>query len=121
MAVLHELADFMVQKKFPKAKEHTDEVVALETEVMECWALVTANAHKRAVIVAARAAPPLVNRPNQDGGSNVKLIGELKPDNFTHDSSAGDLRVWRKKFESFYAALNLQLRRLSVQQAHLLN
>ena len=48
VAVLHELADFMVQKKFPEAKEHTDEVVSLETEIMECWALVTANAHKRA-------------------------------------------------------------------------
>ena len=52
----------MVQKKFPKAKEHTDEVVALETEIMECWALVTANAHNRAVLDATRAAtapPPL--------------------------------------------------------------
>ena len=41
VAVLHELADFMLQKKFPKAKEHTDEVFPLETEIMECWALVT--------------------------------------------------------------------------------
>ena len=121
VAVLHELADFMVQKKFPKAKEHTDEVVSLETEIMECWALVTANVHKRAVTGAARAAPPPNNRPNQDGVGNMKLIGELKPDNLTHDSSAGDLHVWRKKFESYYAASNLQLYRLSVQQAHLLN
>ena len=121
LAVLHELADFMVQKKFPKAKEHTDEVVSLEAEIMECWALVTTNAHKRAVTGAARTPPQPNNRPNQDGVGNMKLIGELKPDNLTHDSSAGDLRVWRKKFESYYAALNLQLCRLSVQQAHLLN
>ena len=114
VAVLHELADFMVQKKFPKAKEHTDEVVSLETEIMECWALVTANAHKRAVTGAARAAPPPNNRPIQDGGGNMKLIGEFKPDNLTLDSSSGDLRVWRKKFESYYAASNLQLCRLSV-------
>ena len=39
VAVLHELADYMVQKKFPKAKEHTDKVIALETEIMEWWAL----------------------------------------------------------------------------------
>ena len=81
----------------------------------------TANAHKRAVTGAARAAPPPINRPNQDGVGNMKLIGESKPDNLTHDSSGGDLRVWRKKFESYYAASNLQLCRLSVQQAHLLN
>ena len=43
VAVLHELADFMVLKKFPKAKEHTDKVVSLETEIMERWALVTAK------------------------------------------------------------------------------
>ena len=115
VAVLHELADFMVQKKFPKAKEHTDEVVSLETEIMECWP------HKRAVTGAARAAPPPKNRPNQDGVGNMKLIGELKPDNLTHDSSAGDLSVWRKKFESYYAASNLQFCKLCVQQAHLLN
>ena len=51
----------------------------------------------------------------------MKLIGELKPENLTHNSSASDLRAWRKKFESYYAASNLQLCRLSVQQAHLLN
>ena len=49
VAILHELADYTAQKKFPKAKEHTDEVIALETEIMECWALVTTNAHERAV------------------------------------------------------------------------
>ena len=49
MAILHELANYIVQKMFPKAKEHTDEVIALETEIMECWALVTTNAHDRAV------------------------------------------------------------------------
>ena len=37
VAVLHELADFMVQKKFPKAKEHKDEVVSLETEISYFW------------------------------------------------------------------------------------
>ena len=57
VAVLHELADFMVQKKFPKAKEHTEEVVSLEAEIMECWALVTTNAHEMAVTGAARAPP----------------------------------------------------------------
>ena len=60
---------------------------------MECSALVTTNAHKRAVTGAARAPPQPNNRPNQDGIGNIKLIGELMPDNLTHDSSAGDLSV----------------------------
>ena len=111
VAILHELADYMVQIKFPKAKEHTDEVIDTETEIMECWALVTTNAHDRAVRGATRAAaaPPPINRPHpsQDGGGNMKLIGELKPESLTHDSSAGDLRVWKMKFESYYAASNI--------------
>ena len=31
------------------------------------------------------------------------------------------MRVWRKKFESYYTAFNMHLSRLNVQQAHLLN
>ena len=49
----------------------------------------------------------------------MKLIGELKPGSVTYDSSAVDLHVW--KFESYYAASNMPLCCLSVQQAHLLN
>ena len=51
VTILHKLAlaDNKVQKKFPKAKEHTDKVFVLETEIMGCWALVTINAHDRAV------------------------------------------------------------------------
>ena len=51
----------------------------------------------------------------------MKLVGELKPDNLQHNSTAGDLRIWRKKFESYYTASNMHLSRLNVQQAHLLN
>ena len=51
----------------------------------------------------------------------MKLVGELKPEKLQHDSMAGDLRVWRNKFESYYTASNMHLSRLNVQQAHLLN
>ena len=51
----------------------------------------------------------------------MKLVGELKPEILQHDSTAGYLTVWRKKFESYYTASNMHLSRLNVQQAHLLN
>ena len=91
----------MVQKKFPKAKEHTDKVIALDTEIMEWCNLVITNAHNWA-IRGARDAPPPARRPPpaQDGGGNMKLIGESKPQNLAHDSSAGDLRV-RKSIRCF--------------------
>ena len=74
IAVLHELADYIVQKKLSKAKEHAGEVIALGTEnnrKMEWWRLVTPNAHDTLPLLARR--PP----PVQDGGGNMKLIGEL--------------------------------------------
>ena len=72
--VLHELADYMVQKNFPKAKEHTDEVIALETEIMDWWALITANAHNRAFQGAQAAASLPARRPPpvQDGGGKTR-------------------------------------------------
>ena len=115
----------MVQKKFPKTEEYTDKVIAPEAEIMESWTWVTTNAHDRAVQGATQtaAAPPSINtsHPIQDGGENMKLIGEIKPKSLTHDSSAKDIRMCKKKFESYYAASNMDLYLLSVQQAHLLN
>ena len=66
---------------------------------------------------AARRPPP----PHVEGTVNMKLVGELKPETLQHDSTAGDLRVWRKKFESYYTVSNMHLSRLNVQKAHLLN
>ena len=125
VAILRQIADFMVQKKFTKAKDHLDEVQVLENEIEEWWETTTAAAHTWSVRAAAAVAtPPAARRPpppHGEASSNMKLVGELKPDNLQHDSTAGDLRVWRKKFESYYTASNMHLSRLSVQQAHLLN
>ena len=126
VAILWQIADFIVQKKFPKAKDHTDEVKVQKKEVEEWWETTTAAAHTRSLRAAAAVAthpaaarrPPL---PHVETSGNMKLVGELKPENLQHDSTAGDLRVRRKKFESYYTASNMHLSRLNVQQAHLLN
>ena len=116
----------MVQKKFAKVKEHLDEVTVLEKELEEWWETITAAAHSRSVrAIAAIATPPAdAHRPlppHVEGTGNMKRVGDLKPETLQHDSTAGDLRVWRKKFESYYTASNMHLSRLSVQQAHLPN
>ena len=49
VAILRQLADFMVHKKFAKAKEHVDEVTVLEKEVEEWWETTTAAAYTRLV------------------------------------------------------------------------
>ena len=126
VAILRQLVDFMVQKKFAKSKEHIDEVKVLEKKVEEWWEITTAAAHTRSIRAAAViATPPAAARrpppPHVEGTGHMKLVGALKPDNLQHDLTAGDLRVWRKKFESYYTASNMHLRKLNVQQAHLLN
>ena len=46
VAILRQITDFMVQKKFPKAKDHLDEVKVLEKEIEEWWETTTAAAHR---------------------------------------------------------------------------
>ena len=43
VAILRQLADFMEQKKFVKAKEHLDEVTVLEKELEEWWETIKAD------------------------------------------------------------------------------
>ena len=123
VVILRQLADFIVQKKFTKVKVHIDEVKVLEKEVEEWCETTWAAAHTRSIRAAAAiATPPAAARrpppPHVDGTGNMKLVGELKPENLQHDSTVGDLRVWRKKFESYYTASNMHLSRQNVQQAH---
>ena len=89
VAILRQLADFMLQKKFAKSKEHIDEVKVLENEVEEWWKTTTAAAHTRSIKAAAAIATPpaAARRP--------------PPPHVEGTSTAGDLRVWRKKFESY--------------------
>ena len=50
---------------------------------------------KATPVATDRGSPP----PVQDSQS-VKLVSELKPDTLSHDSSAGELRIWCKKYEA---------------------
>ena len=46
---------------------------------------------------------------------------ELNPETLAHDDSAGELRIWLKKFEAYYIASGIQNARTAVQHAYLLN
>ena len=93
----------------------------MEEEVATSWDHYQTNIHARAA-AAATASPAAARRtpPVQDSQS-VKLVSELKPDTLSHDSSAGELRIWCRKNETYYHASNMQLARNQVQQAYLLN
>ena len=38
-----------------------------------------------------------------------------------YHATAGELRIWLKKFEAYYHASNMQVERIQVQQAYLRN
>ena len=51
----------------------------------------------------------------------MKLVAEPKPEVLSHDATAGELKIWLKKFEANYHASNMQVARIQVQQAYLRN
>ena len=113
--------EFLVQKKYEKAKEHFKDVEALELEVAAAWDRYTTNIHNRAAVANATASPAARRPPPPADLNTVKLRTELKPDTLSHDASAGELRIWCRKYEAYYHASNMQLASNAAQHAYLLN
>ena len=103
IAALLQYLEFLMQKKYKKAKEHLEEVDNLEADIEKVWDLFNKNAHKRSATPSASNAashwPPLVT------DSQIKLVTELKHKTLAHDASAGELRIWLKKFNDCYLHL----------------
>ena len=64
------------------------------------WDLFNKNAHKRSA--APSASPAAAHRPPPVTDSQIKLATELKHETLAQDASAGELRIWLKKFKAFY-------------------
>ena len=107
IAALLQYTEFLKQKKYEKGKEHLDEVETLESDIEKVWELFHKNSHQRSAVPASQAAahrpPPAANTLNQ-----IKLVPELKPRVLPYDASAGELRIWIKKYEAYYAASGMQ-------------
>ena len=115
IAALYQYSEFLTQKKYEKAKEHLEEVDKLEADIEKVWDLFNRNAHKRSA--APAASPAAARRPPPVTDGQIKLVTELKPETLAHDATAGELRIWLKKFEAYY----MQNAQTAVQQAYLLN
>ena len=128
VAVLAIIAQYLKQINYARWKEHMDEVEKLESDIAVVWDLVIQDDHKRSSkAVPAAPGTPGTSRPRppapqvDECSKGMKLVSDLKPFDLAHDASAGDVRVWQKKFESYYTASFMNLGKLSVQQAHFLN
>ena len=119
IAAFSQYTEFLMQKKHEKAKEHLEEVEKLEEDITKVWDLFNKNVQNRSA--APPASPAAVRRPPPAGDGQIKLVTELKPETLAHDASAGELRIWLKKFKAYYIASGMQNTRTAVQHAYLLN
>ena len=123
IAALSQYTEFLKQQKYEKAKEHLKEVEALENDIEQVWELFHKNAHTRSAVPASPAAAcrPPPDAAAEASSNQIKLVPELKPSVLPHDASAGELRIWIKKYEAYYTASGMQYARTAVQNAYLLN
>ena len=75
VAAMGMIAEFLVQKKYEKAKDNLEEVAKLEVEVAAAWDRYTTNIHARADAANAPASPAAAKCPSPAADSNtVKLV-----------------------------------------------
>ena len=81
VAAMAMIEEFLVQKKYEKAKDHLNGVEDIEVGVAAAGERYTTNIHTRAAAANAPASPA-VRRPHHASTAvAVKQISELKPDN----------------------------------------
>ena len=122
-ACLGQVTCFLTQVGYEKWEDHQKEVDDMDKEVELLWKEVSTQARVRNQ-AAARRNPVLAAvgpARDQDNTGAMKLEAELKPDVLSQDATAGELRIWVKKFEAYYHASNMQVAQIAVQQAYLRN
>ena len=63
------------------------------------WREISTKALVRGQVAARRNVAP-AREPDNNGG--MKLVTKLKSKVLSHDATAGELRIWLKKFEAYY-------------------
>ncbi len=122
VAVLSQITEFLKQMKFNKVEEHEQEVEILETRMVQLWDKYNDSCHKRATQAGRAGAAAPAAAPAAGGNTpTLKLVAELKPETLSHDASAGNMRIWIRKFEAYYHASAMHLARNAVQHAYFLN
>ena len=120
-ACLGQISHYLTQIKYEKWEDHAKEVQEMDAEVAALWKEVSTKAHVRNQSAARRNVAPQAAPREENTAGAMKLVAELKPEVLSHDATAGELRIWLKKFEAYYHASNMQVARIQVQQAYLRN
>ena len=114
-ACLGQIAHYLTQIKYEKWEDHAKEVQDMDAEVEK---RVTEGTFLRTSCCKKECSPPATPRGQKNSGG-MKLVVELKPEVLSHNATAGELRIWLKKFEAYYHTSNMQVARIQVHQAYL--
>ena len=114
-ACLGQVTCYLTQVGYEKWEDHQKEVNDMDKEVENLWKEISAKAHmrnqaaRRNSLLAAASGPAR----EQDNSGTMKLVADLKPDLLSQDATAGELRIWVKKFAAYYHASNMQVARIA--------
>ena len=64
------------------------------------WKKIWTKAHVKGQTAARTNVAPVPAREPENNGC-MKLVAEVKPEVLSHDTKAGELRIWLKKFEAY--------------------
>ena len=95
--------------------------ISILTSAADLWKEISTKAHVRGQAAARRNVAPQQAATREDNIGGMNLVAELKPEVPSNDATAGELRIWLKKFEAYYLASNMQVARIQVHQAYLRN
>jgi hypothetical protein len=97
-----------------EAKSKLDEVDAFYFDYNQKLQIALAQVRKP-------AAPPLVAAPAPRAGTSYKVQTALQPDKLTREATPAEMRLWVRRFRSFYSTSNLERAALEDQQAFFLS
>ena len=115
------ISEYLVYIKYPKARDHTEEVKEFIETLEKCSIDVFTMFHERhaaagSAAIAPSGAAAAAPRPNLKPSAS-----ELKPSTLSHDSSTATFRAWKKRFKAYYDASGINHFPCLQQQAYLSN
>ena len=95
-ACLGQVTCYLTQVGYKKWEDHQKEVDNMDkvVELLRKEVFTKAYVRNQCNPVLAAAGPAR----NQENTGAMKLIAEMKPDVLSQDATAGELRIWVKKF-----------------------
>ena len=116
---LLEISKYLISIKYPKARDHAEEVKEFMDTLQQCSEDVFKILPERHAAAGPAAMAPIGAAPSAPRPSLKPSASELKPTVLTHDSSTSVFRSRKKRFRAYYDASGINHLPCLQQQAYL--